>query len=42
MGQLKKGDRVIRNGVNDDLGWSRVIFGDQEVYCVTRYLEVIE
>ena len=42
VGQLKKGDRVIRNGVNDDLGWSRVIFGDQEVYCVTRYLEVIE
>jgi len=42
VGQLKKGDRVVRNGINDDLGWSRVIFGDREVYCVTRYLEVIE
>ena len=38
---LKKGDRVIRNGVNDDLGWSRVVFEGKNVYCVTRYLEVL-
>lgn len=42
VGQLKKGDRVIRNGINDDLGWSRVVFEGKTVYCVTRYLEVIE
>jgi len=42
VGQLKKGDRVIRNGVNDDLGWSRVVFEGKNVYCVTRYLEVLE
>ncbi len=42
VGQLKKGDRVIRNGVNDDLGWSRVVYEGKTVYCVTRYLEVIE
>ena len=42
MGQLKKGDRVIRNGINEDLGWSRVVFEGKTVYCVTRYLEVIE
>jgi uncharacterized protein YgiM (DUF1202 family) len=42
VGQLKKGDRVIRNGINEDLGWSRVVFEGKTVYCVTRYLEVIE
>ena len=42
VGQLKKGDRVIRNGINDDLGWSRVVYEGKTVYCVTRYLEVVE
>ena len=41
VGQLKNGDRVVRNGVSDD-GWSRVIFEGQTLYCVTRYLEVIQ
>ena len=40
VGQLKNGDRVIRNGVSDN-GWSRVIYKNQTVYCVTQYLEVI-
>lgn len=42
VGQLKKGDRVIRNGINEDLGWSRVVYKGQTVYCVTRYLEVLQ
>ena len=41
VGQLKKGDRVVRTGINDDLGWSRVIYKNQVVYCVTQYLEVL-
>lgn len=40
VGQLKKGDRVVRNGVSDN-GWSRVIYKNQTVYCVTQYLEVL-
>jgi len=42
VGQLKNGDRVIRTGINEDLGWSRVLYQGQTVYCVTRYLEVIQ
>lgn len=42
VGQLKNGDRAIRTGINEDLGWSRLIYKDQTVYCVTRYLEVLE
>ena len=33
---------LIRNGINDDLGWSRVVYEGKTVYCVTRYLEVVE
>ena len=40
VGQLKNGDRVVRNGVSDN-GWSRVIYKGQTVYCVTQYLEVL-
>ena len=40
VGQLKNGDRVVRNGVSDD-GWSRVIFEGQTLYCWTEYIEVI-
>ena len=42
VAQLKKGDKVIRTGINEDLGWSRVIFEGQTVYCVTSYLEVVQ
>ena len=42
VGQLKQGDRVVRNGINDELGWSRVVYKGRNVYCYTPYLEVIE
>ena len=41
VAQLKKGDVVLRTGINEDLGWSRVEFEGQTLYCVTRYLEVV-
>ncbi len=36
--QLKKGDIAIRTGINEDLGWSRVEYNGQTLYCVSSYL----
>ena len=41
VAQLKKGDVITRTGVNKDLGWSRVDYKGQTLYCVTSYLEVV-
>ncbi len=35
---LKNGEYVNRTGVNGELGWSRVEYNGQTLYCVTRYL----
>ena len=40
--QLKHGDVINRTGINDDVGWSRVVYQGQVLYCVTRYLEIVE
>lgn len=40
--QLKKGDIARRTGINTDVGWSRVEFEGQTLYCITSYLEVVE
>ena len=39
---LKKGDLVHRIGINEELGWSKVMFNNQILYCVTSYMEVVE
>ena len=36
--QLKKGDIAVRTGINEDLGWSRVEYNGQILYCVSSYL----
>ena len=40
--QLKKGESVHRTGTNEDVGWSRVVWEGQVLYCVTSYLKVVE
>lgn len=40
--QLKNGDVAIRTGVNHDLGWSRVEYNGQVLYCVSSYLTEAE
>ena len=42
VAQLKKGDIALRTGINTDVGWSRVEFEGQTLYCVSSYLEVVE
>ena len=37
--KLKHGQVVKRTGINEDLGWSRVEYEGEELYCITAYLE---
>lgn len=38
VAQLKNGEVIVRTGINHDLGWSRVEYNGQTLYCVSRYL----
>ena len=35
---LKNGEYVTRTGINRDVGWSRVEYQGQTLYCVSNYL----
>ena len=36
------GEVFTRTGINTDVGWSRVEYNGQVLYCVSSYLEVVE
>ncbi len=36
---LKNGETVTRTGINTELGWSRVDYNGQTLYCVSSYLQ---
>lgn len=38
VASIKNGEVVTRTGINRDVGWSRVIYNGQTLYCVTQYL----
>ena len=40
--KLKNGEVVTRTGINHDLGWSRVEYNGQTLYCVSSYLKKAE
>ena len=39
---LKNGTVVTRTGINEELGWSRLDYQGQTVYCVSSMLKVVE
>ena len=39
---LKNGEVVTRTGINEELGWSRLEYNGQTVYCVSSMLTVVE
>lgn len=39
---IRHGDIVNRTGINTDVGWSRVEYGEQVLYCVSSYVYVVE
>lgn len=40
--QLHNGEVATRTGINEDLGWSRVEYNGQVLYCVSSYLTLVE
>ena len=38
IAQLENGEVVTRTGIKEDLGWSRVEYNGQTLYCVSSYL----
>lgn len=38
VAQLKNGEIAIRTGINNDVGWSRVEWNGQVLYCISSYL----
>lgn len=41
VAQIQNGDVVTRTGINTDVGWSRVVYQGQTLYCVSSYLESV-
>lgn len=37
--QLHNGEVVTRTGINIDVGWSRVVYNGQVLYCISSYLQ---
>lgn len=42
IAQLKHGEVITRTGINTDVGWSRVEYNGQVLYCVSSLLELAE
>lgn len=42
VAQLDNGVTIRRTGINRDLGWSRVDYNGQPLYCITSYLKVVD
>lgn len=39
VAQLHNGQIVTRTGINTDVGWSRVVYEGQVLYCISSYLQ---
>lgn len=35
---IPNGEKITRTGINNELGWSRVVYKGQTLYCVSSYL----
>ena len=42
VAKIKNGEVVQRTGINRDVGWSRVVYNGQTLYCVSQYLTAAE
>ncbi|MBQ8663917.1 MAG: glycoside hydrolase family 25 [Eubacterium sp.] len=40
--KISNGEVVTRTGINNEVGWSRVEYNGQTLYCVSSYLTVVE
>ena len=42
VAQLNNGDVAVRTGINNELGWSRLEYEGQTLYCISSYLKSAE
>jgi uncharacterized protein YgiM (DUF1202 family) len=42
VAQLKNGEVISRTGINEDVGWSRVDYNGQILYCISSYLKIAD
>lgn len=42
VAKLLHGEVIIRTGINEDVGWSRVEYNGQVLYCISSYLMIAE
>ncbi len=42
VAKLHNGVNILRVGINEEVGWSKVIYNDQVLYASTAYLKVVE
>lgn len=42
VAKLRNGENVLRVGMNEEVGWSKVIYNDQVLYASTAYLVKVE
>lgn len=40
--KISNGEVITRTGINTDVGWSRVEYNGQTLYCVSSYLTVVQ
>ena len=40
--KITKGEVVTRTGINLDVGWSRVVYNGQTLYCISSYLDLVQ
>ena len=39
---ITSSEKVHRTGINRDVGWSRVEYNGQTLYCITQYLNEVK
>ena len=42
VAELKSGQVIDRIGINQEVGWSKVLYEGQELYCITAYLKEVK
>lgn len=40
--KIANGEVVIRTGINTEVGWSRVEYNGQTLYCISSYVKIVE
>ena len=42
VAKIKNGEVISRTGINEEVGWSRVVYKGQTLYCISDYLHKVQ